>query len=142
MTGSFCVGYRATVLESIVSNRDTIVSVVPMTAMALLVTAVVVLIETWRAVVVVTLLGMDGVPLRVIGPSVRISAVALFSLESNAQLVNVLGMRLLVVTCWQSHYSWTNTRRLSLMILAVLSNPLGLPGLRRSWVNLNVLPPK
>jgi hypothetical protein len=34
------------------------------------------------------------------------------------------------------------TRRLSLMILAVLLNPLGLPGLRRSWVNLNVLPPK
>jgi hypothetical protein len=40
------------------------------------------------------------------------------------------------------HYSWTNTRRLSLRTLAVLSNPLGLPGLRRSWVNLNGLPPK
>jgi uncharacterized membrane protein len=136
------VGYRATVLESIVSNRDKIVSVAPMTAMALLVAAVVVLIETWRAAVAVILLEMNGVPLRVIGPYVRISAVTLSSLVSNAQLVNVLGMRLPVVTCWPSHFSWTNTRRLSLMILAVLSNPLGLPGLRRSWVNLNVLPPK
>jgi hypothetical protein len=113
-----------------------------MTAMALQVAAVVVLIETWRDAVAVILLAMDGVPLREIGPYARISAVAFSSLVSNAQLVNVLGMRLLVVTCWSSHYSWINTRRPSLMILAVLSNPLGLPGLRRSWVTLNVLPPK
>ena len=142
MTSSCCVGSRVTVLESIVSNRDRTISVVPMTVMALLVAAVVALIGTWRDAVAVISLAMVGVPLRVIGPYVRISAVALSSLVSNAQLVNVLGMRLLVVTCWPSHYSWTNTRRLSLMILAVLSNPLGLPGLRRSWVNLNVLPPK
>jgi hypothetical protein len=113
-----------------------------MTAMALLVAAVVALIGTWRDAVAVILLAMVGVPLRVIGPFVRISAVALSSLVSNAQLVNVLGMRLLVVTCWPLHYSWINTRRLSLKILGILSNPLGLPGLRRSWVNLNILPPK
>jgi hypothetical protein len=61
---------------------------------------------------------------------------------SNAPHVNVLGTRLLVVTCWPLPCSWTNTRRLSLRTLAVLSNLLGLPGLRKSWVNLNVLPPK
>jgi hypothetical protein len=116
---------RATVLGSIVSNRDKIVSVVPMTAMALLVAAVVVLIETWRDAVAVILLGMGSVPLRAIGLYARISAVALSSLVSNVQLVNVLGMRLLAVTCWPLHFSWINTRRLSLMSLAVLSNPLG-----------------
>jgi len=113
-----------------------------MTAMALLVMAVVASIGTWRDAVAVILLAMEGVPLRVIGPYVRISAVALSSLVSNAQHVNVLGMRLLVVTCWPSSYSWINIRRLSLRILAVLSSPLGLPGFGRSWVNLNVLPPK
>jgi len=121
---------------------DRTVSVVPMTTMALLVAAVVALIGTWRAAVAVIFLAMDGAPLRVIGPYVRISAVALSSLVFNAQHVNVLDMRLLVVTCWPSCYSWINTRRLSLRILAVLSSPLGLPGFGRSWVNLNVLPPK
>jgi hypothetical protein len=48
-----------------------------MTAMALLVAAVVALIGTWRDAVAVILLAMVGVPLRVIGPYVRISAVAL-----------------------------------------------------------------
>jgi hypothetical protein len=76
MTSSRCVGSRVTVLKSIVSNRDKTVSVVPMTVMALLVAAVVALIGTWWDAVAVILLAMDGVPLRVIGPSVRISAVA------------------------------------------------------------------
>jgi hypothetical protein len=142
MMSSRCVGSKVIVLKSIVSNRDRTVSVVPMTAMALLVAAVVALIGTWLDAVAVILLAMVGVPLRVIGPSIRISAVALSSLVSNAQLVNVLGMRLLVVTCWPLLFSWINTRRLSLMILGVLSNPLGLPGIRRSWVYLNVLPPR
>ena len=93
-------GPEVTVLESIVSNRDKTVSVVPMTAMALPVAAVVVLIGTWRDAVAVILLAMDGVPLRVIGPYVRISAIALSSLVSNVQHVNVLGTRLLVATCW------------------------------------------
>jgi len=121
---------------------DRTVSVVPMTAMALLVAAVMALIGTWRDVVAGIFLAMDGAPLHVIGPYVRIVAVALSSLVFNAQHVNVLDMRLLVVTCWPLHYSWINTRRLSLMILAVLSSPLGLPCFGRSWVNLNVLPPK
>jgi hypothetical protein len=121
---------------------DRTVSVVPMTAMALLVVVVVALIGTWRDAVAVIFLAMDGAPLRVIGPYVRTSAVALSSLVFNVQHVNVLDMRLLVVTCWPSRYSWINTRRLSLRILAVLSSPLGLPGFGRSWVNLNVLPPK
>jgi hypothetical protein len=67
---------------------------------ALPVAPVVALIGTWWDAVTVILLSMDGVPLRVIGPSVRISAVALSSLVSNAQHVNVMGTRLLVVTCW------------------------------------------
>ena len=100
MTSSRCVGSRVTVLESIVSNRDRTISAVPMTVMALLVAAVVALIGTWRDAVAVILLAMVGVPLRVIGPYVRISAVALSSLVSNAQHVNVMGTRLLVVTCW------------------------------------------
>jgi hypothetical protein len=142
MMSSRCVGSKVIVLASTVSNRDRIVFAVPMTARALLVVAVVALIGTWRVAVAVILLATVGALLRVIDPSVRIFAVALSSLVSNAQLVNVLGMRLLLVTCWPLHFSWINTRKLSLMILAVLLNPLGLPGLRRSWVNLNVLPPK
>jgi hypothetical protein len=79
-----------------------------MTARALLVAAVVALIGTWRAAVAVILLATVGVLLRVIDPSVRIFAVALSSLVSNAQLVNVLGMRLLLVTCWpeEEQYWW------------------------------------
>jgi hypothetical protein len=46
MTSYRCVGSKVIVLESIVSNRDRTVSVVPMTAMALLVAAVVALIGT------------------------------------------------------------------------------------------------
>jgi len=76
-----------------------------MTAMALVVAVVVVLIETWRDAVAVILLEMVGIPLHKIGPSARISAIALSSLVFNAQLVNVLGMKLLVVTCWPLHYS-------------------------------------
>jgi hypothetical protein len=94
------VGSKVTILESIGSNKDRTVFVVPMTAMALLVTAVVALIGTWRDAVAVILLAMVGVPLRVIGPYVRISVVGLSSLVSNAQHVNIWGMRLLVVTCW------------------------------------------
>jgi len=71
-----------------------------MTTMALPVAAAVVLVGTWRDGVAVILLAMDGIPLRVIGPSVLISAIALSSLVSNAQHVNVLDTRLLVVTCW------------------------------------------
>jgi hypothetical protein len=93
------VGSKVIVLRSIVSNRDRTVSVVPLTAMALLVAAVMALIGTWRAAVAVILLAMVGVPHRVIGPSVRISAVAFSSLVSNAPHINVLGMRLLVVIC-------------------------------------------
>jgi hypothetical protein len=100
MTNSRCVGSKVTILGSIVSNKDRTVSVVPMTAMALLVAAVVALIGTWRDAVAVILLAMEGVPHRVIGPYVRISVVRLSSLVSNAQHVYVLGMRLLVVTCW------------------------------------------
>ena len=137
------MGSKVTALESIVSNIDRTVSDVPITAMALLVATVVALIGTWRDAVAVIFLVMDGAPLRVIGPYVRISAVALSSLVFNDQHVNVMDiMRPLVVTCWPSRYSWINTRRLSLRILAVLSSPLGLPGFGRSWVNLNVLPPK
>ncbi len=66
MTSSSCVGSRVTVLESIVSNRGRTVSVVPMTAMALLVAAIVALIGTWRDAVAVILLAMDGVPLRML----------------------------------------------------------------------------
>jgi len=60
-----------------------------MTAIALLVAAVMVLIGKRRAAVAVILLVMVGAPLSVIGPSVRIFAVALSSLGSNVQHVNV-----------------------------------------------------
>jgi hypothetical protein len=51
MTSSRYVGYKVIVLASTVLNRDRIVFAVPMTARALLVAAVVVLIGTWRAAV-------------------------------------------------------------------------------------------
>jgi hypothetical protein len=46
MTSSRCVGSKVIVLASIVLNRDRTVYVAPMTAMALLVAAVVALIGT------------------------------------------------------------------------------------------------
>ena len=92
MTSSRCAESKVIVLESIVSNRDRTVSIAPMTVMALPVAAVVALIGTWRVAVAVILLAMVGDPLRVIGPSIRISAVALSSLVSNAPHVNVLGI--------------------------------------------------
>ena len=55
---------------------------------------------TRRDAVDVILTVMDGVPPRGIGPSARISVVALLFLGCNVTHVSGLGMRLPAVTCW------------------------------------------
>ncbi len=106
MTSSHCVQSKVTVHVYIVSTKVVrTVSVVLMNEMALLVAVVVASIGTGRDAVDVILIVMHSVPLCVIGPYARISAVALSILVFNARQVSVLGMRLLAVICWQSHCS-------------------------------------
>jgi hypothetical protein len=73
-----------------------------MIGMALLVAVAVASTVTRRDEVDVILTVMDGVPPRGIGPSARISVVALLFLGCNVMHVSGLGMRLPAVTCWRS----------------------------------------
>jgi hypothetical protein len=105
MTNSLCVGSKATSPVPVVSTRGRTAFAALMSAIALRVVAVVALIGTGRDAVAANLTVTLSAPRRATGPSARIFAAALSSLEFSAGRVSVLGMRRLAATCWPSRCS-------------------------------------
>ena len=99
MPSSRCVRSKVTLHERFVWNRDRTASAAPLIGMVLLAAVAVASNVTRRDEVDVILTVMDGIPPRGIGPSARISVVALSFLGCNAMHVSRLGMRLPAVTC-------------------------------------------
>jgi hypothetical protein len=143
MPSSRCVRSKVTLHGHFVWNRDRTTSVAPMFRMVLLAAVAMALTVTRWDTVDVILNVMDGVPLRGIGPSARISAVVLLFQVCNAMHVSGLGTRPPAVICWPSLCSWINTsNNLFLMMSTAILSQHGSPSGRRSWVSPNVLPLK